>query len=86
MSLVRAPQLGIERFANDRDKESWSIAASEDKDAIIRSVYQQVLGQQHLMASERLTAAESLFRNGYLDVRELVRTIAQSGLYRAKFF
>ena len=38
------------------------------------------------MASERLTAAESLFRHGYLDVRELVRTIAQSGLYRAKFF
>ena len=38
------------------------------------------------MASERLTAAESLFGNGYLDVRELVRTIAQSGLYRAKFF
>jgi len=34
MSLVRAPQLGIERFANDRDKESWSIAASEDKDTI----------------------------------------------------
>jgi hypothetical protein len=86
MSLVRAPQLGIERFANDRDKESWSIAASEDKDTIIRSVYQQVLGQQHLMASERLTAAESLFRHGYLDVRDLVRTIAQSGLYRAKFF
>ena len=86
MSLVRAPQLGIERFANDRDKENWSIAASEDKDAMIRSVYQQVLGQQHLMASERLTAAESLFRNGYLNVRELVRTIAKSGLYRAKFF
>ncbi len=86
MSLVRAPQLGIERFANDRDKENWSIAASEDKDAIIRAVYQQVFGQQHLMASERLTAAESLFRNGYLNVRELVRTVAKSGLYRAKFF
>ena len=37
MSLVRAPQLGIERFANDRDKESWTIAASEDRDTIIRS-------------------------------------------------
>ena len=84
--LVRAPQLGIERFANDRDKENWSVAAAEDKDSIIRAVYQQVLGQQHLMASERLTAAESLFRNDYLNVRELVRTIAKSGLYRAKFF
>ena len=84
--LVRSPQLGIERFANDRDKENWSVAAAEDKDSIIRAVYQQVLGQQHLMASERLTAAESLFRNDYLNVRELVRTIAKSGLYRAKFF
>jgi hypothetical protein len=86
MTLVRAAQLGIDRFANDRDKESWAVASAQDKASIIRAVYQQVLGQQHLMASERLTGAESLFREGYLSVRELVRTVAKSGLYRSKFF
>ncbi len=86
MTLVRAPQLGIERFATDRDKEVRTNASAEDKDTILRAVYRQVLGQQHLMASERLLGAESLFRDGYLSVRELVRTIARSGLYRAKFF
>jgi len=86
MSLLRAPQLGIERFANDANKEHWSNASDADKNTIIRAVYQQVLGQQHLMASERLSGAESLFRDGYLNVRELVRTVAKSGLYRKRFF
>ena len=86
MTLVNAPYLGIERFANDRNKENWANASSEDKNTIIRAVYQQVLGQQYVMASERLDGAESLFRNGYLSVRELVRTMAKSGLYRSRFF
>lgn len=86
MTLVRAAELGIDRFANASDKESWSIASAQDRDILIRAVYQQVLGQQHVMASERLSGAESLFRNGDLTVRELVRTIAQSSLYRSKFF
>jgi phycoerythrin-associated linker protein len=38
------------------------------------------------MASERLTQSESLFKTGYLSVREMVRTVAKSGLYRSKFF
>jgi hypothetical protein len=86
MSLVRAPELGIERFANNASREHWSNASDADKNTTIRAVYQQVLGQQHLMASERLGGAESLFRDGYLTVRELVRTVAKSGLYRKRFF
>ena len=86
MALVQAPSLGIERFADDRNKENWSTASPQDRDAIIRLVYQQVLGQQYVMRSERLAGAESLFRNGYLTVREFVRTLAKSGLYRSRFF
>ena len=51
----------------------------QDRDATIRQVYQQVLGQQYVMQNERLAGAESLFRNGYLTVREFVRTLAKSG-------
>ncbi len=86
MALVQAPALGIDRFANDRNKESWSNGSEQDTKRIIRAVYQQVLGQQYVMASERLNGAESLFRNGALNVRELVRTVAKSGLYRSRFF
>jgi len=86
MTLVNAPYLGIERFANSRNKENWSNSSSEDKNVIIRAVYQQILGNQYIMASERLDGAESLFRNGYLSVRELVRSVAKSGLYRSRFF
>jgi phycoerythrin-associated linker protein len=49
-------------------------------------VYQQVLGNQYVMASERLEGPESLFKRGYLSVREFVRQVAKSGLYRSKFF
>lgn len=86
MALVQAPALGIDRFANDRNRESWSNGSEQDTKKIIRAVYQQVLGQQYVMASERLNGAESLFRNGALNVRELVRTVAKSGLYRSRFF
>jgi hypothetical protein len=87
MTLVNAAYLGIERFANDRNNENWSAGSSQaDKAVLIRAVYRQVLGYQYVMESERLTGAESLFRNGYLSVREFVRAVAKSGLYRTKFF
>ena len=86
MTLVNAAYLGIDRFANDRNNENWSVGSSEDKATLIRAVYRQVLGYQYVMDSERLTGAESLFRNGYLSVREFVRAVAKSGLYRGKFF
>ena len=86
MALVNAPYLGIERFANERNKENWRNATDTDRNTIIRAVYQQVLGHQYVMESERLSSAESLFKNDYLSVRELVRTLAKSGLYRSRFF
>lgn len=86
MTLINAPYLGIDRFANDRNKEGWINDSDNDKSITIRAVYQQVLGHQYLMTSERLEGVESLFRNGYHNVRELVRAVAKSGQYRSRFF
>jgi phycoerythrin-associated linker protein len=86
MTLANAAYLGIERFANDRNKENWSNATESDKAVLIRAVYRQVLGNQYVMASERLEGPESLFKRGYLSVREFVRQVAKSGLYKQKFF
>jgi len=78
--------LGIQRYANNRVNENWTTGSSDDKAAIIRAVYLQVLGNQYVMSSERLEGPESLFKRGYLSVREFVRQVAKSGLYRSKFF
>ena len=86
MTLANAAYLGIERFASARNKENWANATENDKQALIRAVYRQVLGNQYVMASERLEGPESLFKRGYLSVREFVRQVAKSGLYKAKFF
>jgi phycoerythrin-associated linker protein len=86
MTLANAAYLGIERFANQRTTENWLNATENDKQALIRAVYKQVLGNQYVMASERLEGPESLFKRGYLSVREFVRQVAKSGLYRSKFF
>ena len=86
MTLANAAYLGIERFATQRNKENWTNASENDKTVLIRAVYRQVLGNQYVMASERLEGPESLFKRGYLSVREFVRQVAKSGLYKSKFF
>jgi phycoerythrin-associated linker protein len=86
MTLANAAYLGIERFANDRNKENWTNATDNDYKALIRAVYKQVLGNQYVMSSERLEGPESCSNVAYLSVREFVRQVAKSGLYKQKFF
>jgi phycoerythrin-associated linker protein len=61
-------------------------ATEDDLQIIIRAVYRQVLGNAHVMDSQRLTSAESSLRNRDITVRDFVRAIAQSDLYRSRFF
>ncbi len=58
----------------------------ESVDQVIRAVYRQVLGNPHIMESERLVSAESRLRNGQLTVREFVREVAKSEFYRRRYF
>ncbi|MGB3532220.1 MAG: phycobilisome rod-core linker polypeptide [Microcoleaceae cyanobacterium] len=58
----------------------------EELATVIRAVYKQVLGNPHVMDSERLVSAESQFRNGNLTVREFVRAVAKSDFYRSRYF
>lgn len=81
-----ASRLGTEAFSEAGRVELRPYATKEDIEAVIRAVYRQVLGNDYLMASERLTSAESLLRDGNLTVREFVRSVAKSELYKKKFF
>lgn len=73
-------------FVLDRPLELRSSSSSDDFATIIRAVYKQVLGNPHIMDSERLTTAESQLCNGNLTVREFVRAVAKSDFYRGRYF
>lgn len=70
----------------DAPLELWSGSTGDDKFAIIRAVYNQVLGNPYVMESERLVSAESQLCNGTLTVREFVRAVAKSDFYRTRYF
>ncbi|MBD2213202.1 phycobilisome linker polypeptide [Calothrix sp. FACHB-156] len=82
-SSLAASQLGFEPFANIAPTE---LRSNDDVKAVINAAYRQVFGNDHLMQSEHITSAESLLQQGNISVRDFVRTLAQSELYRQKFF
>ncbi|AVH70717.1 phycobilisome rod-core linker polypeptide [Nostoc sp. 'Lobaria pulmonaria (5183) cyanobiont'] len=53
---------------------------------LIQAVYKQVLGNAHLLESERLATAESQLRDRKISVREFVNAVAKSELYQSLFF
>lgn len=84
--LQEAGRLGIRPFAEAQPVELRPHWQDTDVQAVITAAYRQVLGNDHIMQSERLTSAESLLRQGKITVRDFIRAIAQSELYRQKFF
>jgi len=66
--------------------ELYPNSSAEDLETVIRSVYKQVLGNPHVMESERLTSAESKLRDRQISVREFVRLVAKSDFYRDRYF
>jgi phycocyanin-associated rod linker protein len=66
-----AGRLGVSPF----DESAWVELRphwnQDDATAVIRAAYRQVFGNQYIMASERLTSAESLLRRGEISVGTL---------------
>ena len=81
-----ASRLGTSAFSDAATLELRPNTTAKDVEAIILAVYQQVLGNPHLLSSERLVIAESLLRNHKITVQEFVRQVAKSDLYKQKFF
>lgn len=83
-----ASRLGTSAFSSTSAAplELRQQATKEEIEQVIRAVYRQLLGNDYLMQSERFISAESLLRDGKLTVREFVRQIAKSELYKSKFF
>ncbi|MEM8804955.1 MAG: phycobilisome linker polypeptide [Cyanobacteria bacterium P01_G01_bin.38] len=82
---AEATRLGTTAFADQSPVElrpNWTLS---DAQSVIYAVYRQLLGNDYLMQSERLIELESRLVNGTLSVRDFVRTVAKSDLYKAKF-
>jgi phycocyanin-associated rod linker protein len=83
---VEASRLGTSAFSNATVIELRPNWTASEIQGVIRAVYRQVLGNDYIMESERLKSAESLLKNGVITVRDFVRAVAKSDLYKTKFF
>jgi phycoerythrin-associated linker protein len=86
MPFGPASRLGVSLFDETPPVEWVPGRSDEEAEIIILAVYRQVLGNAYVMESERLAVPESQFKRGALSVREFVRAVAKSGLYRDRFF
>ena len=74
-ALGEASRLGIRPFADAEKVELRPVRTETDVQAVIWATYRQVLGNEHLMQSERLLSAESLLRHAQIMLRDFVRAI-----------
>ena len=77
---------GITTYGEATPVELTPNPSPQELDVVIRTVYRQVMGNAHVMESERLVGPESQLRQGNISVREFVRQLAKSDLYRSRFF
>jgi phycocyanin-associated rod linker protein len=80
-----ASRLGTTAYSDSKPVELRANWSSADAKIVIRAVYRQVLGNDYLMESERQICLESLLCNGQITVRDFVRGLAKSELYKTKF-
>lgn len=83
---AEASRLGTSAFDNAAPVELRPNSSKEAIEGVIRAVYRQLLGNDYIMASERLVIPESLLRDGKITVKDFIRQVAKSELYKSKFF
>ena len=86
MAFGPASELGVALFEDTAPYEYVPGRSEEEVESIIRAVYRQVLGNAYVMESERATVPESQFKRGELSVREFIRAVGKSEVYRSRFF
>lgn len=80
-----ASRLGTIAYSENSVTELRPNWTPENAKAVINAVYRHVLGNDYIMQSERLVGLESLLTNGQINVRDFVRAVAKSELYKTKF-
>jgi phycoerythrin-associated linker protein len=86
MAFGPASRLGVALFEETDPVELIPGRSGEEVEVVIKAAYRQVLGNAYVMESERLAVPESQLKRGEISVREFVRQVAKSYLYRSRFF
>jgi phycoerythrin-associated linker protein len=73
-------------MASSTGLELWPTSGLDEVQTVIRAVYKQVLGNPHVMDSERLVTLESQLCDRSISVREFVRGVAKSAFYSSRYF
>jgi phycoerythrocyanin-associated rod linker protein len=78
-------RFGISEFTTQRVelRPNWT---EEDLQQIFRAAYQQIFGRIGVYGSQRFASAESLLRNGKVNVRQFIEILAKSEFYQERFF
>ncbi|NEP01798.1 MAG: photosystem I reaction center subunit XII [Symploca sp. SIO2E9] len=84
-NLAQSATLGLDAFEIE-PVELRPNAPESELQGVIRAVYKQVLGNEHVMDSQRLYSAEAELRDGRITVRRFVAIVAKSSLYQSLFF
>jgi phycocyanin-associated rod linker protein len=79
---IAASRLGTSAYSDAGPVELRPHWTTEDAQSVIHAAYRQVLGNIHLMQADRLSGLESLLTNGQITVRDFVRALAKSDLYK----
>lgn len=85
MSSLVEDRFGIDPVVNQKVelRPNWS---EKDLQLVFRAAYDQVFGRQGVYAREMFASAESLLRNGKINVRQFIQILAKSELYKQCFF
>ncbi|MFB8788379.1 MAG: phycobilisome linker polypeptide [Potamolinea sp.] len=85
MSSLTQDRLGI-GAAVDRKVELRRHWTEDDLQQVFRAAYEHVFGRERVYMSGVFASAESLLRDGSINVRQFIRTLAQSEFYKERFF
>jgi phycoerythrocyanin-associated rod linker protein len=80
MSLVQE-RLGLTDKVELR--QNWT---EDELQQIFRATYEQVFGRVGVSIGDTFASAESLLRNGSINIKQFVATLAKSELYKERFF
>jgi phycobilisome rod-core linker protein len=59
-----------------------NLLSSTDMDMLIAAAYRQIFNEQQMTASSRQVGLESQLRNGQITVRDFIRGLAASDIFR----
>lgn len=85
MSLLSEERLGISAALDTRVelRRNWT---EDDLQQVFRAAYEHVFGRERVYESGVFASAESLLRNGSINVRQFISILAKSEFYKERFF